>query len=415
MKRWIVVVVIVALAAGGGIWGWKAWSKRQAEVHYRTVAAERGDLVQTVRATGVVQPLDVVQVGTQVNGPVLKLYADFNSRVKSGEVIAQIDPAVYEARLAQDDANLQQSLASVDSAKAKLAQADKDLARSRELAKRDLVSPSDLDAAVATRDWLAAGVKVAEAGVAQSRASLRMSKANLDYTTIRAPVDGVVVSRSVNEGQTVVASMSAQTLFVLATDLSHMQVEAAIPEADIGRIRPGQPVTFTVDAYDEDFTGKVEEVRLAAATVQNVVTYPVIIQAENPGEKLFPTMTANLSCEVARRANVLRVPNMALRFRPESETAKADAPQRRRPSAGGGASRDGHRVWIVTAEGLRPLRVRTGITDGTLTEITGGELEEGQKVITGVQSAADNGKAQAATVIPFAPPRMPGGGGGRSR
>lgn len=405
MKRWLVIAVAAALVAGGGWWGWRTWSKRNGEVRYREVPADHGDIVQNVRATGVVQPLKVVQVGTQVNGPILKLYVDYNSRVKADQVVAQIDPAVYEARLAQDEADLQQSLASVDQAKAQLVQADNELARSAELAKRDLISKSDLDAAVASRDSLAAQLKVAQARVSQSEASLRLSKANLNYTTIRAPVDGVVVSRSVDEGQTVVASMSAQTIFVIATDLSRIEVQASIPEADIGKIRVGQPVSFTVDAFDQAFTGQVGQVRLAASTVQNVVTYPVIVEADNPGEKLFPSMTANLSCEVARRTDVLRVPNAALRFRPDSEPARTNATRQAAPPSARGA----HRVWIATASGPKAVFVETGITDGSFTEITGGELKEGQNVIAGIRTAENNEKA--GVVNPFMP-RLPGGGGG---
>ena len=407
MKRWLAIAVVLALVAGGGWWGWRTWSKRNGVVRYREAPADRGNIVQNVRATGVVQPLKVVQVGTQVNGPILKLYVDYNSRVKTDQIVAQIDPVVYEARLAQDDANLQQSLAAVDQARAHLVQADNELARSKELAKRDLISNSDLDAAVASRDSFAAELKVAQARVTQGEATLRLSKANLGYTTIRAPVDGIVVSRSVDEGQTVVASMSAQTIFVIATDLSRIQVQASIPEADIGRVREGQPVTFTVDAFDQAFTGKIGQVRLAASTVQNVVTYPVIVEADNPGERLFPSMTANLSCEVARRADVLRVPNAALRFRPEAESADPRSPRRSPP----GSVRGAHRVWVPSETGPQAVSVETGITDGSFTEITGGELKEGQIVITGIRTAENNEKS--GVVNPFMP-RMPSGGGGRS-
>jgi HlyD family secretion protein len=406
MKRWLVAGLLAALAVGGGWWGWSRWRARNAAAPYRTARVDRGDIVQTVRATGVVQPLQVVQVGTQVNGPILKLYADYNSRVKAGDVVAQIDPAVYEARLAQDEATLRQSLAAVDQAVARLGQAERELGRAQELAKRDLIAQSDLDAALAGRDVLAAEVKVAQARVAQSEAALRMSRANLNYTTIRAPVDGIVVSRAVNEGQTVVASLSAQTMFVIATDLSRVQVEASIAEADIGSIRAGQPVIFSVDAYDQEaFTGAVQQVRLAASTVQNVVTYPVVVEAENPGEKLFPSMTANLSCEVARRMQALRVPNAALRFRPDPEPAQT-GPERPGRAPAAAAAREGRRVWIPTDASPRAVPVETGITDGSFTEITGGELREGQEILTGLQAAAPEGPS--GVVNPFAP-RMPGG------
>jgi len=405
MKRWIIVGVVVAVAVGGGWWGWRTWSERNGVVRYREATADRGDVVQNVRATGVVQPLKVVQVGTQVNGPILKLYVDYNSRVKADQIVAQIDPVVYEARLAQDDANLQQSLASVDQARARLVQADNELARSKELAKRDLISGSDLDAAVASRDSLAAELKVAQARVAQGEAALRLSKANLSYTTIRAPVDGIVLSRSVNEGQTVVASMSAQTIFAIATDLSHMQIQASIPEADIGKVRRGQTVTFSVDAYDREFTGTVDQIWLAAETVQNVVTYPVIIMADNPDDMLFPSMTANISCEVARQTDVLRVPNAALRFKPENAEGEKE-----RPAAPSDGNTHKTGVWNPAPSGPKFVQLTTGITDGSFTEIAKGELKEGQAVIVGILAADAKDAKKSGVVNPFVPQRPAGGG-----
>jgi HlyD family secretion protein len=419
LRVWI-LIILAAAAAGAG--GWRLLRKPAKAVAYRMANVERGDLAQTVRATGTVQPIKLVQVGTQVNGPVKKLYVDFNDQVRAGDLVAQIDPIVYQARLAQDKANLLQSEASVESARAKLEQADKDLARSRELAKRDLLSQSDLDAAVANRDALAAQEKVARAAVEQSKASLQLSQANLDYTTIRSPVDGVVIQRAVDEGQTVVASMSAQTLFQIATDLRRVQVTASIPEADIGKVRTNQTVTFAVDAYDEDYRGTVSQVRMSAATVQNVVTYPVVILADNPDLRLFPGMTANIACEVARREGVLKVPNAALRFKPENQNQSQDqsraagasgqnrpAGRPARASAAGGQQSEAPRakVWIRERPGAPPVAVpiRTGITDGSFTEvIEPTSLAEGQAVITGI---AEAGK-QEDVVNPFTP-QMPRG------
>jgi HlyD family secretion protein len=416
MKRILIGVVILAVVGG-----WIAWRRSRVETSrvYRTVALERGTVVQTVKATGTVRPILTVQVGTQVNGPVRKLYVDFNSAVKAGDLVAQIDPTVYEARVAQDVANLQQAEASLEESETRLRQAEKELERSRELAKRELISVSDLDAAIANRDTLAANVKVSHASVNQAQATLQVSKANHSYTTIRAPVDGVVIARNVSEGQTVVASMSAQTLFEIATDLARVQVEASIPEADIGRIRPGQPVDFTVDAHDRSFTGRVEQIRLAAATTQNVVTYPVVIRAENPDRILYPGMTANISCETARRENVLRIPNAALRFKPDvSDPARPpDA-----PSGNGAAAREafGQAVWILDKDTGIPMRVpvKTGIQYGVHTEALdsaepteGRGLREGDILITGYDES-DRGPASKDPVNPFAPSR-PGGGGGR--
>jgi len=383
--------------------------RKKTSGQYRTAKIERGTLVQTVRATGVVQPVKLVQVGTQVNGPVRKLYVDYNDQVKEGDLVAQIDPTVYEAQLARDEANLKQSLASVEQTQAKLVQVSNELVRATELARRDMISKTELDAAVADRDTLNAQLKVAEAAVEQTRAALRLSKANLGYTTIRSPVDGVVIARNVDEGQTVVASMSAQVLFQIATDLHQVQVVASVPEADIGKIRIGQPVTFTVDAYDLEFTGKVAQVRLAAATVQNVVTYPVVVRAENPDNKLFPSMTASIACEVARIPDALKLPNAALRFKPTPAAGAATGKEHGR--SGDGAAKSGPKVWIQAAPGqpATPARLTTGITDGSFTEVKESEkLREGQAVIIGMSDPG--APAAAATVNPFTP-QMPGGRG----
>jgi HlyD family secretion protein len=393
MKRWMIGVLVAGVAAGavGGVWIFK---KNGTATTYRFARVEEGDLLQIVRATGVVQPVKEVQVGTQVNGPIQKLNVDFNDRVRAGDIVAQIDPAVYDARLAQDEANLQQSLASAEQAQAKLDQAEKELVRARELAKRDLVSQSDLDTAVANRDVCVAQLKLARAGVEQAKASRQLSRTNLEYTTIRSPVDGVVVDRNVDEGQTVVASMSAQTLFTIAADLREVQLEASIAEADIGKIKDGQVAMFTVDAYDDEFEGKVAQVRLASAKVQNVVTYPVIVRAANPEEKLFPGMTANIGFQVAQRKGVLKVPNAALRFKPENGLASAGV-------------KPGPKVWILDA--VRqipvPVPVKPGIGDGSFVEAKDPvALTNGQLVIVGIQTGAAK---KSEVVNPFTP-TMPG-------
>ncbi len=407
MKRWIIGIVLVAIAVTG-YFATRYYSvNKSKESRYRTAPVERGDVVQTVRATGTIQPIRLVQVGTQVNGPIRKLYVDYNSQVKAGDLVAQIDPTTYEARLAQDQANLIQSQANVEQTKVKLNQAEKELERANKLTAREMISQADLDTAVAARDALLAQLKVVQAAVAQAEASLRLSKANLGYTTISSPVDGVVIARNVSEGQTVVASMTAQVLFLIATDLRRIQVEASIPEADIGNMALGQRVTFTVDAFDLVFTGAVTQIRMAAVTVQNVVTYPVVIQADNPGTKLFPSMTADIVCEVARHENILKIPNAALRFKPEEKdkTAKNgkdnNAPRRR-------ARLDQKpRLWIQTPDGngVKPVSISLGITDGAFTELRDpGTLTENQNVITGVLVVSDEEK----TVNPFTPTPMSG-------
>lgn len=417
MKRFLIIAILLA-AAGGGGWYWWKQSRAEKPRGFKTVKVDRGQMIQTVKATGIVQPVLTVLVGTQVNGPVQKLYVDYNSVVKAGDLVAQIDPSVYKARVAQDDANLAQAQAQLEETLAKLKQSQRELERARELAKRDLISQSELDAAIASSDTLAAQVKVASASLDQARATLQVSTANLSYTTIRAPVDGVVIARNVSEGQTVVASMTAQTLFQIATDLKQVQIEASIPEADIGKIATDQPVTFTVDAHDIEFTGTVAQIRLAASTVQNVVTYPVVIRAENPDTKLYPGMTANISCEVARREEVLRLPNASLRFKPD----EADLPATEtKPSAHGGGRPGGHTggssssrsnrqtVWLLDTATQKPtpVQVKLGINDGAYTEVREpAELTTDTDLITGYEDPAGT-KPQAA-VNPFAPPRMGG-------
>jgi HlyD family secretion protein len=398
MKRWIISLILLA-ATGGAIGAYFYSSQKGGNTQYRTTKVERGDISQTVRATGTIQPIKLVQVGTQVNGPIRKLYVDFNSQVKAGDLVAQIDPTTYEARLAQDQANLIQSQANVEQTRAKLIQADKELERTQKLTAREMLSQSDLDASIAIRDTLNAQMKVSEAAVAQAQAALRLSQANLGYTTISSPVDGVVIN--VSEGQTVVASMSAQVLFLIATDLRKIQVEASIPEADIGNVALGQQVVFNVDAYEENFTGKVTQIRMAASTVQNVVTYPVIIQADNRDSKLFPSMTADIVCEVAHHENVLKIPNAALRFKlDDRNAAESPAP----PKGKGAAARAGrdHKVWLQNPETgkIHTAFVSLGITDGSATEVRGdASLDENQYVITGIQATISPEK----TVNPFTP------------
>ena len=402
MKRWIIGIVLLSALTGGGLWYWKHVTAN-GTTRYRTAPLDRGELIQSVRASGLITPIRLVDVGTQVNGPINKLYVDYNSQVKAGDLVAQIDPITYEAKLAQDQANLMAAQANVEQTTAKLVQAEKELNRTQKLAEQKMLSETDLDSAIATRDTLAAQLKVSLASVAQTKAALRLSQANLGYTTIRSPVDGVVITRNVSEGQTVVSSMNAMTLFKIATDLRTIQVEASIPEADIGRIREHQTVTFTVDAFDTIFTGTVEQVRMSASTMQNVVTYPVIVTAENPETKLFPGMTAIIICEVAHRTNVLKVSNAALRFKPADKKAATPAVRTKNM---GPRTEQKPKVWIrETAESEpTPVTVTLGISDGSFTEILEPcTLTEGQELITGI----DVSSAEEKTVNPFTP-KMPG-------
>lgn len=398
----LVVVILIAATVA-----YRSLKNGNNNNQYRTARVETGDLVQTVRATGTIEAIQQVQVGSQVTGRIIKLNADYNSRVKKDEIIAKIDPAPFKERVAQDLANLHGAQASVEQAVAKLKQAEKELERDRELASRDLISQSDLDASVANRDVLAAQLRVARASVEQNRAALRLSRTNLQYTDIISPVDGIVIARNVDEGQTVVASLSAQTIFIIATDLREIQVEGSVPEADVGKIKEGIPVTFTVDSYpNEEFHGVVSQVRMAATTVQNVVTYPVIVKADNSGDKLMPGMTANIAFEVARKKQVLKIPNAALRFKPEitqTGSESGSSVQASESQMGGTRKPPQPKVYILSANGLTPVPVKPGISDGSFTEILEGDLKTGQQVVTGI---LEKGEKQQ-TVNPFAP-SMPG-------
>ena len=407
MKTAILTVLLLA-AAGGAAWYFLRPSNGAPK--YRLGKIEKGELRVTVAATGTVQPFLLVQVGTQVTGTIQKLMVDFNSRVKAGQVVAKIDPAPFQTRVDQDKANLIRSQADVGRVKANLVQAEKELARSRELKKRDLVSGSDLDAAVANYGSLVAQVKVAEAVVQQSQAALDSSMVSLGYTTISSPIDGIVISRSVDVGQTVAASLQAPTIYVIADDMKKVQIQAAVAEADIGKVHPEQSVFFTVDAHrPQRFTGKVSQVRLQPTTIQNVVTYTVMIDAENPEGKLLLGMTANVSFRIEEHPSVLKVPNAALRFTPP-DAPPAEEPAARKPGDG---KRERQapptRVWVLQGEGSKPVPVAitVGATDGNFTQLLKSDLQEGQEVITGFVQAAGEG--------PMTNPFTPRFGGGRGR
>ncbi len=444
---------IIGGAAVAGLIAWWAFggSDADAEAAFRTGKVERGDLVVAVTATGTLQPVTQVQVGTQVSGTIAALFADFNSRVKQGDVVAQIDPATYKARLESDRANLARSQADVLRVQALLRQAERDVERQQALVKDGLVTEQEFDGAVANRDSLVAQQKVTEASVAQMQAALTLSEVNLRYCTITSPVDGTVVSRNVDVGQTVAASLSAPTLFVIAADLQRMQVQAAVAEADIGRISNGQTVRFDVDAYaGEMFEGTVSQVRLAPTTVQNVVTYTVLVDAPNPHGQLLPGMTANLAFEIERHDDVLMVPDTALRFTPPGEAGSsgrgAASASSTTAGAGGmgathgrdvtrgaghdgaghdgaavdGASGDGKdsgtpselpgRVWVPNDGTPKVVEITVGASDGQRSVLLGGSLAEGDEVLLGL---APSSGAPAAT-NPFQPPSM-GSRGGRPR
>jgi HlyD family secretion protein len=323
MRRTLITLVVLAILAAGGATYYAQWrTPRPPEI--TTVGLSRGDIVDAVSATGTLEAVTTVQVGTQVSGTIMELLADFNDQVRRGDVIARLDPSLFETQVEQARANLVRAQADVERLRVAAEDADRKLQRARELRDRRLISENDFESAEVAARAARAQLRSAEAQVEQARASLNQAQVNLEHTVIRAPIDGIVISRNVDVGQTVAASMQAPTLYVLAADLRHMQVNANIDEADIGRIRPGQRVRFRVDAYPlDEFVGTVSEVRLQPTVVQNVVTYTTVIDAPNDGLKLKPGMTATVAIEVARRENVLRIPNAALRFRPTREVFAA--------------------------------------------------------------------------------------------
>jgi HlyD family secretion protein len=426
---------------------------RKPATQYFTTPVGRGDIRDVVEATGTINAVTTVQVGSQVSGTIAKLSADFNSHVTIGQVIAQIDPSLFQGALLQAKAdlenaraNLAASRANLEKARATAFQAKADFERTQELAKVGVMSQQQLDLARATSESAAAQVNAeqatitqAQAQVSQRAAALQVSQTNLSHTTISAPIDGVVVARNVDVGQTVAASLQAPTLFTIAQDLTKMQVYTKTDESDVGQIRPGQKVTFKVDAFPRDtFTGRVSQVRMNATTVQNVVTYDTIIDFDNPDTKLFPGMTAYVSIPVATVQDVVKVPNGALRFKPDmtpveiralyskygiengqgehaasggggSVMAAAPTPRAGQQPAGAGDRPPAQRrqdtaiVWKLKPDNtLEPVQARTGITDRTFTQLVQvlhGALKEGDLLVTG--SSVTRG------------PTAPGVGGGR--
>ena len=311
------LVLLALVVVGGGAYSYYRYSQKTEPLTITTARVTRGDLAETVGATGTLQAVTTVQVGTQVSGTIQELNADFNSLVRKGQVLARLDPSLIQSQIEQARANLIRAEADLERLRVALDDARTKMVRAKELAEKKLIAQTELEAAEVTVRSAEAQLRSQQAGVTQSQASLRQNQVNLAHTVIESPIDGLVISRNVDVGQTVAASMSAPTLFVLAADLTKMQVLASLDESDVGRIRPGQAVRFRVDAFPtEAFTGNVTQVRLQSTTVQNVVTYQTVIDVPNPGLKLKPGMTANVNIEIARRADVTRVPNAALRFRP---------------------------------------------------------------------------------------------------
>jgi HlyD family secretion protein len=318
MKKLILFVVVLAVIGGG--YYWYRVRNARAEPMVMTQPLSRGDVVDAVGATGTLEAVETVEVGTQVSGVVQELHADFNSIVKKGQVIARLDPQLIQTQIEQQTANVQRAEADLARLEVALEDAKQKLDRAQQMAAKQLIPRTELETAEVNVRSAEAQIKSSQASLTQARAQLNNQKVNLGYTTIVAPIDGIIISRNVDQGQTVAASMNAPVLYLMAADLTKMQVLANIDEADVGRMRPGQRVTFRVDAYPTDtFIGEVAQVRLQPTTVQNVVTYSTVISVPNPDLKLKPGMTANVSIEINRKNNVLRIPNAATRFRPTAE------------------------------------------------------------------------------------------------
>lgn len=398
-RTWLWLAITTIIVLGGG-WYWLSSSENGIGT-YRLAKVDRGDVAVVISATGTLNAVTTVQVGSQVSGTIAKLYADFNTQVKEGQLLAQLDPTFLQATVNEQKAN-------VDRAMAQVHEADRNFSRTSDLFAKSLVSQADLDAATTS-------LEAAKAGLAQAQAALERSTVNLHYATIRAPISGVVISRNVDVGQTVAASLQAPTLFTIAQDLRKMKVEASVDEADIGNVRTGQQVTFRVDAFPEEvFSGVVSQIRLAPVITQNVVTYTVIIDVENRDLKLMPGMTATVSIEVAQRQNVLRLPVQATRFIPPAD---GETQEGSRSGAGGpGTMRrkpaeDEARIWVLNDGKPVAKFIKRGLANTRFVEIAESDLKEGDEVIVGLTGPQQT--AAQGTTNPFAPPRMGGPGGGR--
>jgi len=429
IRRGVLVAGTVLLSAtAGGAWFYQR-ADASALPAYRTAAIERADLRSTVSATGALSAVRTVQVGTQVSGQVAEIFVDFNDRVKKGQLLARIDPTLQEAAVEEAQAGLER-------AQAQLTQARGEYERQKQLHDAKIVTASEFSATEAN-------YRVGQAQLRSAEIALNRARQNLGYTRIYSPIDGVIVERNVDVGQTVAASLSAPQLFLIANDLTQMQILASVDESDIGSIREGQPVTFTVQSYqNQSFTGTVQQVRLQSTTQDNVVNYTAVVSVQNPNGRLLPGMTATVEFETAMAADALTVPNAALRIRPTEEMlaaagasgstsreqggarqAGAPADSAARGAAGGARTRapggrtgqprgSGATLWLVDGAGrLTSKRVRTGISDGQRTQVIAEGLAEGTQVVTSVPSAGSSGSTGSAPAgsNPLQPQRPRGG------
>jgi HlyD family secretion protein len=396
-KVWILVAIVVVLAVVAFL---LSGNKKKEQVQFNTAEVAPANIVNTVTATGTIEPVTSVTVGTQVSGIVSKLYVDYNSVVKKGQVIAELDKSNLVSELNSAKASLEQAKASLSSAESSLSYQVANFRRNKALYQKGLISGNDYESARLSYQTAMASVSSARDQVSAAREQVKKAQTNLGYATITSPIDGIVLSKSVEEGQTVAASFSTPTLFTIAKDLTNMQVVADVDEADIGDVKVGERVTFTVDAYpDNTFSGTVKQVRQEATTTNNVVTYSVVISAPNADLKLKPGLTATVTIYTQENKGVLSVPSKALRFTPEKETV------------GGMKIKDianaKNKVWTIEGNTVVAHRVNIGMTDGSHTQILSG-IRRGAKVITGISSATsdddgDDNTASSSESSPFAP------------
>lgn len=450
MKKKIIWIIVVLVIVAGAILGLTVFRNgKNGELKYKTETLARGDVEALVVTSGTLNPIEIVDVGAQVSGKIEKLFADFNSPVTKGQIVAELDQEPLKMKIDQNEANFKSRMASLERSKVSLSQAEKGYERAKALFAKALLSIEEIEASEAAYLGAKSDLISAEATLAQAKSTLDLSKVDLAYAVIRAPVDGVIITRKVNVGQTLQSNYAAPVLFQVATDLTKMKVECSVDESDIGKVKEGQKVRFTVEAYqNETFNGIVQQVRFSPETVQNVVTYTTIVNVENPEKKLLPGMTATVSIIVGEAKGVLRVSNAALRFTPNlspEELAKmaqemrdrmmaqrqaqggqpgAGAPSAATPGAatagggaqpsqggqvefnrqggmpGGGEGQAGRarqqapRVWLMDKDGkLRMSFLRTGVSDTSYSEILRGELKEGDVVITGTETPATRAAA----------------------
>lgn len=391
-RRFWILIAIVVICAGPSAW----WLTHRASTEYLTVPASQGDIVSTIVATGSVNPVVTVQVGSYVSGVIKSLYCDYNTQVKAGQLCAKIDPKPFQVAVDQARGNLLSAQAQLDKDQASLSYAHINYARDQKLVHRGIVSKDTLDSDKSTFEQAKAQIQLDKATIIQKKAALEAAEVNLAYTNIVSPVDGTVVSRNIDVGQTVAASFQTPTLFLIAQDLTKMQVDTNVSESDIGSVKVGESAFFTVEAYpNKRFYGKVTQVREAPITVQNVVTYDAVISVSNPERLLLPGMTANARIITAERQGVLRVPTQALRFSPTgiSETSMGHNPSSRQTSH--------PHLWVLRDHQPVKIPVKTGLSDGTHIEIMSNNLKPGDAVIVGERSSQSGQGSQSRSRTPF--------------